>query len=86
MGVVLAGALNDGAKGLAAVQRAGGRTLVIDSGWTTRDGMLKAAKLAVPQAQLRDSPEALACAAAEAVGCQAEVMAFDRQALRAAGD
>ncbi len=76
-GVVLAGALDDGALGLAAIRRAGGEALVIDSPWAVQ-GMPRAALAAVPQALTFSSVEDMADALARIVG-----LADESPAIRA---
>jgi chemotaxis response regulator CheB len=68
IGVVLAGALSDGAAGLAAIKAAGGRAMVVDSGWIEREGMPRAAWLAVPGADKVGTVEELAEAIVALVG------------------
>lgn len=67
VGVVLPGYLQDGAAGLAAIAQTGGAALIIDSVWTARDGMPKAAHIAVPRAILGESADHLARLIVEAV-------------------
>ena len=62
VGVVLPGALRDGAKGLAAIESAGGAGFVIGGEWTEREGMPRAALAAAPRALAVESPQALAAA------------------------
>ena len=62
IGVVLEGALSDGAAGLAAIRRAGGGAMVLDAHPGRRGGMPQAARGAVPDAQVANSPAELAAA------------------------
>jgi two-component system, chemotaxis family, protein-glutamate methylesterase/glutaminase len=62
IGVVLEGALSDGAAGLAAIRRAGGGAMVLDAYPDRRGGMPQAARGAVPDAQVANSPSELAAA------------------------
>lgn len=56
-GVVLTGASQDGARGLQAVHREGGRTLVQDPATAEADTMPRAALAACPQARALPLPE-----------------------------
>lgn len=63
-GVVLAGALADGARGLSAIKRRGGKAMVVDSVWAAGPGMPRAALHAVPDADVVGSVEEIAAALA----------------------
>lgn len=65
LGVVLAGALRDGAQGLSAIKQAGGAAMIVDADWSWREGMPRAARLAVPDA---DAVASVAEIAAQIVG------------------
>jgi chemotaxis response regulator CheB len=67
IGVVLAGSLSDGAKGLALIRRAGGAALVHDPAFTAHPDMPAAALLAVPDAETFTSPEQIAARIGELV-------------------
>jgi two-component system chemotaxis response regulator CheB len=67
-GVILAGSLSDGARGLAAIRDAGGAALVLDPRRTPFSGMPQAALEAAPEADVFAAPEDAARRLVELVG------------------
>jgi two-component system chemotaxis response regulator CheB len=72
IGVVLAGALSDGAEGLAAIRRAGGAALVQDPEFVVCRDMPAAALRAVPDAEALPSAGRIAARIGQLVGTKAE--------------
>ncbi|HEV2592798.1 MAG TPA: chemotaxis protein CheB [Gaiellaceae bacterium] len=70
IGVVLTGANDDGARGLARIVALGGRAIVQDPATATRTEMPNAALAAVPDARVED-PEGIAAALVELCGVRA---------------
>jgi two-component system chemotaxis response regulator CheB len=74
IGVVLAGALSDGAEGLAAIRRAGGAALVQDPEFIVNRDMPAAALRAVPDAEALASAGRIAARIVQLVGTKAEAV------------
>lgn len=77
IGVVLAGSLSDGSRGLAAIRHAGGRALVLAPENTTHPGMPAAAIAAVRDAEAFTTPGQIAGRLLEFVGVEQGALVVD---------